>query len=108
MENIYKTPDSDLNTDNSSENKYNYSLYKVSGIGVATFFGTALAGGYIASRNLKSLGREKEARSVLIYSAIATFAILLIAYFIPEDIKIPDTVFSIVPLVVIVQLSNKW
>ncbi|MGD8925386.1 MAG: hypothetical protein PVG20_00965 [Thioalkalispiraceae bacterium] len=105
MEHVYKPPASDLENDVETYS-LDYKLYKVSGIGVATFFGSILAGGLLMSRNYKHLGKELEARKALIYSFLATFFILLIAFLIPDDVHIPNLVFTIPQIIVMVQIAK--
>lgn len=48
MNNVYKTPESELEKTPGGI-AGNFELYKASGIGVATFFGTPIAGGILMS-----------------------------------------------------------
>ena len=107
MEDLYKPPESNVTLEGNART-YNYKLFKVSGIGVATFFGTVLAGGYLMYRNYRNLGQYDEAKKVLIWSVVAAVMILGIAFMIPEDINIPNAVLNIVQLVVVMQLAKKW
>lgn len=106
MDEIYKTPDSELT--NAANSASDYSLYKMSAIGIATFFGSALAGGYIARRNLINLNEHAKGNNILYISAAITFSILLIAVLVPEDVNIPGAVFTVVQLVAMLQLSKAW
>lgn len=106
MEDIYKTPEANL-AGAASEKKYDFQLFKISGIGLATFFATTLAGGILIAMNFKRLGKEAKAKNAIIYSIIATIAIFFIAFIIPEDMNIPNTVFTVVQVVVMVQLAKQ-
>jgi len=106
MEDIYKTPESSLEN-GSKESAHDYQLFKISGIGIATFFGSLLAGGFLLARNFKNLGNEAAAKKALIYSAIATVAVFAIALLIPEDVNIPNLVFTIPQIIVIVQIAKQ-
>jgi len=106
MQDLYKTPQANL--DGNEENKsYDFQLYKISGIGLATFVGSALAGGFLISQNYKRLGNVRMANKALTYSVIATITLFLIAYFIPEDMNIPNIVFTIVQVVALVQIAKQ-
>lgn len=107
MEDLYKPPESDV-THEGKSNTYNSKLFKVSGIGVATFFGTVLAGGYLMYRNYKNLGRHAEANQALIWSAVAVAAFVGIALLLPENINPPSIGFTVVQVIVITQLAKKF
>ncbi|SMF56128.1 hypothetical protein SAMN02745866_03589 [Alteromonadaceae bacterium Bs31] len=106
QEHIYQTPKSDLSPEQAHAKAF--KLYKISGIGVATFFGTMIAGAYIASRNCNALGRPQQGKIILLFSTLFTIALMTASFFIPEDIEVPNIVFTIVPLVIMVQMSKKW
>jgi len=106
MEDIYKTPESSLEG-TATASSVDYQLYKISGIGIATFFGSILAGGFLMSRNYKKLGKHAAATKALVYSAIATVAVLVISFLIPEDLNIPNLAFTIPQIIVMVQLAKK-
>lgn len=106
MQDLYKTPQANL--DANKENKsVDFELYKISGIGLATFIGSALAGGFLLSRNYKRLGNVRMANKALSYSVLATIVLFLIAYFIPENMNIPNMVFTVVQVVVLVQIAKQ-
>ena len=107
MENLYKPPESNVTLEDKKKTS-DYKLFKVSGIGVATFFGTVLAGGYLMYRNYKSLGKHAEAKQALIWSAVAVAAIVGIALILPENINSPSIGFTVVQVVVITQLAKKF
>ena len=106
MEDLYKPPKSNVTLEDNDRD-YDYRLFKVSGIGVATFFGTVLAGGYLMYRNFKSLGKHAEANRALMWSAVAVVAIVGISLLLPEDINSPSIGFTVVQVVVITQLAKK-
>jgi len=106
MEDIYKTPESSLENGTTASSA-DYQLYKISGIGIATFFGSMLAGGFLMSRNYKKLGKDAAAMKALVYSALATVAVLVISFLIPEDLNIPNLAFTIPQIIVMVQLAKK-
>jgi len=57
-ENPFKTPSAELVSPLSDTNRA--PLYTLAGVGLATFIGSPLAGGYLIGRNLKALGRHSE------------------------------------------------
>src|SRR5690606_4125770 len=97
---------SNLETDAGTQ-RPDYELYKVSAIGIATFFGTILAGGLLLSKNFKRLGKESAARDALIYSVIATVAVTALALLIPEDWNIPSFAFTVPQLVAMMQIARQ-
>jgi len=106
MENIYKTPDAPLISTSDQEN-INYKLYKVSGIGIATLFGTPIAGGLLMSKNYKMLGNITAAKKAIIYSIVATVALGGLAASVPDNWNIPDSVFTAPQLVVMILLAKQ-
>lgn len=106
MNNIYETPKANLQ-EPTNHTGSNYALYKVSGVGLATFIGTPLAGGIILSINYKRLGKFSESRKSIIFSLLGTLALLFLAVLIPDDLHVPNTVFSVVPIVVMIMLAKQ-
>ncbi len=107
MNDIYQTPEADLEQDDPSKS-YDYKLYKISGIGIATMVGTILAGGYLMSVNHRRLGNTDKAKSTLLYSFLAFVGILVIAFLIPEDLNIPDVVFTVAQVAAMVAIAQQW
>lgn len=102
MANIYEAPKSEL----SDGSPANFKLYKLAGIGWATFFGSIFAGGYLLSQNYKNLGQHDKAKKALSYSLIATIIFFAIVFLIPEDINIPNTAFTVPQIVAMVQFAR--
>ena len=76
---IYRTPNSAFSESELAKIK----LYKVSGIGCATYVGSIPAGGLLLYLNYRKLGLEKNAKQCLLISAIASilfFSALLYVY----------------------------
>ncbi|MCW9046514.1 MAG: hypothetical protein OQK46_00435 [Gammaproteobacteria bacterium] len=106
MQDLYKTPRANL--DENEENKtYDFELYKITGIGLATFVGSTLAGGFLIAQNYKRLGNVRMANKTLTYTVLATIVLFLIAYFMPENMNVPNIVFTIVQVAVLVQIAKK-
>ena len=107
MEHIYKTPQAEL-VDAGSGIPLDVKLYKISAIGIATFFGTVFAGGYIAYRNLKNLGRDQQAKKVLVWSAVAVVIVLVVGVMIPASRNIPNIAFTVPQILVMIELAKRW
>ena len=106
MQDLYKTPQANLE-ENEENKSYDFELYKISGIGLATFIGSTLAGGFLISQNYKRLGNVRMANITLKYTVLATIALFLIAYFMPVDMNVPNIIFTVVQVVAMVQISKK-
>ncbi len=106
MNDIYKTPESSLEKNNIVTG-YDFELYTIPAIALATFFGTILAGGLLLAINFRKLGKEDAARKALIYSAIAMVGVFIIAFLIPEDIPGPNIIFTIIQLFAMIQIAKK-
>lgn len=106
MNDIYKpraTEDSVVISSGASD----FELYKVSGVGIATFLGTPIAGGLLMSRNFKRLGNEAAARKTLILSVMGTIAVFVLAFFIPENIDVPGSALAAPQLVLMIMLTKQ-
>ncbi|ABD80901.1 hypothetical protein [Saccharophagus degradans] len=106
MTDIYTTPNSELI--DSETPAFEAPLFKLVGIGLATAFGSVIAGGYLMARNYKSMGEHRNARSAIIYSAVGFVAIMLLAAFIPESWNVSNTVFTVTQIIVMVQLAKRY
>jgi hypothetical protein len=60
-------------------------LYRLAAVGIATFFGTPIAGAWVIVQNLKALGRSHEARNIWLMGIGLTLAIFVLGYFLPEN-----------------------
>ncbi|MDI9238382.1 hypothetical protein QLQ15_05580 [Lysobacter sp. LF1] len=81
-------------------------LYKVSGIGLATFIGSALAGGWLMARNYRALGEHDKARRALGYSLLATIAIMLLGVVLPD--KVPAFALTLPQLIAAMQVARRY
>lgn len=61
-------------------------LYRLAAIGIATFFGTPVAGAWVMAQNLKRLGRLGQVRHAWITGICAFIAIFLLGWFLPESV----------------------
>jgi hypothetical protein len=57
-----------------------YKLFKIAGIGWATFCGGPLAGGVLLALNSRRLGHQNLARQQLFFSALATLAMGVVTF----------------------------
>lgn len=80
-------------------------LFKVSGIGMATFLGSVLAGGLLMAANYRALGKPDLAARATWYSLFATVAVLLLGALLPSSI--PGAVFVVPLLMVMIQLVKQ-
>lgn len=64
-------------------------LHTENAIRVATFLGGPLVAGYLIANNYKELGETEKVRTTWIVTAIATLAIFVIAYFLPDSLPRP-------------------
>ena len=81
-------------------------LFRLSGIGIATFFGTVLAGGILMAMNFRALGEGRRVWPTLGISLIAMFAVLLLGFLVPEDV--PGILFMLPQLVLITWLAKHY
>ncbi|AZZ91245.1 hypothetical protein EUZ85_11100 [Hahella sp. KA22] len=97
MENPQKTPVSSF---------VEHKLYKVSGIGIATFLGSALAGGILLAKNFRKLGKESHARKAIAGSLAATIGVIIAALLVPAEWHVPKLVYFAPQIMVMLQLAN--
>jgi hypothetical protein len=102
---IYESPEAELV---DRDDYVDYKLFKISGIGLATFFGSAFAGGILLGLNFKRLGNDGAAQKAYIFSLLATLVIIGGAMFIPEDVPVPNVVFTVIQLFAMLQISKHF
>ncbi|HEX8201920.1 MAG TPA: hypothetical protein VF590_15700 [Isosphaeraceae bacterium] len=81
-----------------------YRLYSAGSVVWATIFGALMAGGVILAINDRRLGRAAEAGNILLGAAIATLAVLGLAFLLPENI--PNVLITIPQCVGIYYLAR--
>lgn len=99
---VYAPPKAELSPEASKP----YKLYSIEGVGIATFFGSILAGGIIMWINLRRLGRFESARKTILYSILATILFLFGIIMIPQDINIPSMLFTIPQIFAMVMIAK--
>lgn len=60
-------------------------LFRLAAVGIATFFGTPIAGAWVIAQNLRALGRGPEARNIWLMGIGLTLGIFVLGYFLPEN-----------------------
>lgn len=70
-----------------------YKLYSIRAIMLATFLGSLVGGGILLGINLMRLGRKSAAWGAIVTSALCTMGVLVCAFYIPDDLKIPNVVY---------------
>ncbi|MCP1623031.1 hypothetical protein [Pseudomonas nitroreducens] len=62
-------------------------LYRLAAVGIATFFGTPIAGAWVIVQNLKALGRAHETRNIWLMGMGLTVGIFVLGYFLPDNVS---------------------
>lgn len=98
--NPFQTPEADLvNTPDATP-----PLYSLPAVGLATFFGTSLAGAYVLAHNLRQYGLHKELRQTW-WLAIGIFvAITALGFLLPENV--PGIAFTVVQVIAMNQYAK--
>ena len=92
-ENPYRAPDAELLT---VENRVTGPLYRMSAVGIATFFGTPLAGAYIISRNLRALGLDEKVQGTWWMAIGLLVLVLVVGYWLPDSAGMGLTVAQVI------------
>src|SRR5689334_12342096 len=72
---------------------------------LASFLGSPIAAAWIAAANYRVLGRQRAARDVIVWGAIATAVILVISYALPE--RFPNIVVPLAYSVLVRSLAQQ-
>src|SRR6267142_2622566 len=83
-----------------------YRLYTVGQITLAAFLGTPFPGFWLASRNFKELGQQKEARRSLMWGIGLTLGGFVLAYFLPE--RFPALIISLPFIMITRSMAQLW
>jgi hypothetical protein len=92
-ENPYRAPDAELLT---PENRVIGPLYRMSAVGIATFFGTPLAGAYIISRNLRALGLDEKVQGTWWMAIGVLVLVMVVGYWLPDSAGMGLTVAQVI------------
>lgn len=79
-------------------------LFRVSGIGIATFFATPIAGGIVMALNERALGRPERVWPVIVLSFVASLVFMGLAFVLPE--QVPSLVFTVAQLAAMTQVAK--
>lgn len=60
-------------------------LYRLAAAGLATFFGTPVAGAWVIGQNLKRLGRQQEVQKAWLTGIGIMLLIFVVAWFLPDS-----------------------
>lgn len=103
MNDIYKAPESSISESQEVvEGAPDYKLFKLPSVGIATFFGTMIAGGLIMSLNYRRLGDAAKGNQVVGISIAATIAVMVLAALLPP--QVPGIIFTIAQILAM----NAW
>ncbi|MGL4319205.1 MAG: hypothetical protein ACRCTL_21630 [Pseudomonas sp.] len=80
--NPFQTPSAELVSAGSVAQ--GQKLYSLAAIGLATFFGTPLAGAYVLNHNLKALGLLDKLKTTWLLASGCLLAVLLLSFLLPD------------------------
>ncbi len=98
--NPYQSPNSDQ-TGHENPDEINrtarpaYSLYSVRSVTLGAVLGSLLAGGIVMAINYKRLGQGAAAIHAVLWSAVATAAIIAVGIMVPDEAHIPNAAFFV-------------
>ena len=100
VNNPFQTPEADLvNTPAATP-----PLYSLPAVGLATFFGTPLAGAYVLAHNLRHYGLRKELQQAW-WLAIGIFVVVTaLGFLLPESV--PGIAFTVVQVIAMNQYAK--
>ena len=81
-------------------------LFKVSGVGLATFFSSVMGGGLLMAANYRALGEHDKARRAFLYSLLGGVAALGVAFMLPDGVGYA-LALTLLQLVVMVWLAKR-
>lgn len=94
--NPYQAPATDVA---DAQPQLSAPLFRTTGIYIATFLGSALAGGWVIAMNHTALGQFGLARKARWSGLAATLGVLVLAMLLPE--QVPGVVFMIVQMLAV-------
>lgn len=92
-ENPYRAPAAELL---GAEDRATGPLYRMSAVGIATFFGTPLAGAYIMAHNLRALGLQGRVRNAWWMGIGLLALVMVIGYWLPDGASMGLTVAQVI------------
>lgn len=95
-DNPYQAPDAVVA---DAQPQVSAPLFRTSGIYIATFIGSALAGGWVIAMNHAALGQFALARKARWSGLAATLVVVVLAMLLPE--QVPGVVYMVVQMVAV-------
>lgn len=93
-----------IGVEGNTQESPSYKLYSANSVGIATFFGSPLAGAYLMSRNYKVLGNQKNAYMAILYGVLTLVASFILVLLLPD--YIPSGILTLPELFATVQLMK--
>ncbi|WP_152225320.1 hypothetical protein [Pseudomonas sp. SCB32] len=90
-DNPFKTPHASL-----LDNPPGKPLYRLAAVGIATFFGTPIAGAWVIVHNLRHLGRDDQVRNAWLMGFGLFVALSLIGWLLPDNVSAAPTTIAAV------------
>lgn len=81
-------------------------LFRIGGIGLATFFGSPIAGGLLIGLNEKALDRPGRFWPAIGLAVLATAGFMVLAMLVPE--QVPGVVFTVVQVIAMTSAARHW
>lgn len=105
-DNLYQSPEAELIDNSQAEHEGigDYKLFKISGIGLATFFAGLPGGGFLLAQNFKRQGQHDKANKALGFSIVGFFLILVLGFFLPESI--PNVAYTVTQILIMVNIGK--
>lgn len=83
-------------------------LYKLSGMVLATLFGSPIAAGYLMSRNYRALGMPSEARNAMFFSIFGMIVFVAVAMYLDTIATAPNSAYFSTQMVAVYLLVKKY
>ena len=74
-------------------------MYSMAQVVTATFLGSPMAGGILISQNYKELGESEKSKKSIIWAAIGTLILIVLALVMPQNI--PNSAFLIIQMAIV-------
>ncbi|MCD9027365.1 hypothetical protein LDO26_03935 [Luteimonas sp. BDR2-5] len=81
-------------------------LFKIAAVGIATFFGSVLAGGLIMAMNFRAMGKPEKFWPTIGLSLLALVATLLLGAFLPENF--PGVVITVPTIIAMTMIAGRY
>ena len=81
-------------------------LFKIAGVGIATFFGSVLAGGIVMAMNFRAMGRPEKFWPTIGLSLAALVVTLLLGAVLPENF--PGVAITVPTIIAMTMLAGRY